>query len=107
MENYIIPDSPNWVFHNSKNVVAVSQSSLYYSAHKKLIEVSLKTGKSSNIYYFPKETTISHISINSDSLSVSCSDGLIRVFNTLTFQETHKFYIGNCIGIKAKGNKQL
>ena len=75
----IIPDSPNWLFTNSRNVVALTQSLLVYSAHKKIVLVSIQTGKVQNIIFPGKDVLITFLTAKNNLIAGFCSDNFIRI----------------------------
>ena len=104
MQNYIVPDSPNWIFVNSSNVVATTSSYLIYSAHKKIILISTSTGKAENVIFPGKEILITHIASTSNFLSCYTTDGYIRTYSLHNLQEISKFIVDGCIGLKYWAN---
>jgi hypothetical protein len=99
-DGFIIPDSPNWCFVNSSNVVAVSGGKLAYAAYKKIVVIAIETGKAFQIIFPGPGITVSYIAMCSQSLSAICSDNKIRTYSLQTFSEIYCFPVEQCLGIK-------
>jgi WD40 repeat protein len=103
MEDNIVPDSPNWVFTNSSNVMCTTSSYLVYSGYKKVVFVQLGTGRVQKMLHPGKDIQITHVSVYENILSASCSDKYIRNYNLYTLQEVSKFESDGCVGLKYWG----
>lgn len=104
MENYIIPDSPNWLFTNSSNIASGNSSVFIYSAHKKTIISSTLTGKVQDVIVPGSDLYVTHVALSENLFTIYCSDKSLRTYSLHPVQEVQKIKVDECLGLKYWGN---